>query len=139
METLLVSACLLGLGVRFDGKEKAHPKVLALRQSYNLIPICPEIYGGLPTPRPPAEIQGSKVINILGQDVTCQYRAGAQASLKICQISKAKGAILKARSPSCGLGQIYDGTFTGTLIKGDGLTARLLKEHGIKVLSEEDL
>lgn len=136
---LLVSACLLGCACRYDGGGKPCGAVLALQGAHELIPVCPEQLGGLPTPRPPAERQGDRVVNRLGQDVTEEYLRGAQEALRLCRALKCDAAILKARSPSCGCGQIYDGSFSSALIPGDGVTAALLKENGIPVWMEEDL
>lgn len=136
METILVSACLLGCACRYDGRANYNEEINALRQKYNVVIICPEVDGGLPIPRVPAEIVGDKVINKEGVETTEFFSRGAQIALKQAQEHGAKIAILKAKSPSCGAGKIYDGTFTGTLIDGDGFTTRLLKEHGIKVYNE---
>lgn len=139
MEKIIVSACLMGLCTRYDGKANSNDEILDLAKSFDLIPVCPEIYGGLATPRLPSEIRGSKVVNAQGDDVTDNFNKGAQDTLKICQILGATRAILKSKSPSCGSGLVYDGTFTGHLVPGDGITARLLKAHGIKVYGEDDL
>ena len=135
---ILVSACLLGVCCRYDGQSKACPAMLELLKDHELIPVCPEQLGGLPTPRPPAEIQGSKVINREGVDLTAQYQKGAAETLRLFALLKADLAILKARSPSCGCGQVYDGSFSSVLIPGDGITAQLLKAHHIPVLTEEN-
>lgn len=134
--TLLVSACLLGLPCRYDGAAKPAPQVLELMAEHRLIPVCPEQLGGLPTPRPPAECRDGRVINRAGWDVTAEYVRGAESALKLARLYGCRGAILKERSPSCGCGYIYDGSFSGTLIPGDGVTARLLKAHGIPVTGE---
>ena len=138
---ILVSACLLGLPCRYDGRNKADSKLLALakKEDYLLIPFCPECYGGLPIPRSPSERKDGRVISAAGEDVSAQYHRGAESALALCRILDCKTAILKARSPSCGSGQIYDGSFTKTLIPGDGVTAQLLKENGIIVLTEDEL
>ena len=135
----LVSSCLLGCACRYDGKSKAHPAVLSLMEAHTLIPVCPEIYGGLPTPRPPSEIVGERVVNSLGGDVTDAYVRGAKETLRLAKQSGCKAAILKAKSPSCGKGKIYDGSFSGLLRDGDGVTAALLAENGIAVYTEEEL
>ncbi len=137
--TLLISACLLGCPCRFDGQSKAHPAAERLRSRHTLIPFCPEIYGGLPTPRPPAECRNGRVFNKNGEDVTAFYARGAAEALRQVKDFGCTAAVLKARSPSCGCDMIYDGTFTGTLIPGDGITAALLKENGITVYTEEAL
>ena len=139
MENILISACLLGIGCRYDGKHKANSEVLSLGEKYNLIPVCPEIYGGLPTPRVPSERIGDKVMMKDGRDVTENYRRGAEEALELCRIYNIKTAILKERSPSCGKGEIYDGTFSGTLTERDGVTAELLIANGIRVLGESEI
>ena len=139
MKPILVSACLLGVPCRYDGKSKPCPSVLALSGKYRLIPICPEVMGDLPTPRTPSEIVGERVVMRDGKDVTENYRKGAQEALKIAQTHGCTQAILKERSPSCGCGQIYDGSFTKTLKEGDGVTAALLRENGIRVLGETQI
>jgi uncharacterized protein YbbK (DUF523 family) len=147
---VLVSACLAGLATTHDGKAKPHPRVLELLRQGRAVLVCPEQLGGLPTPRPEAEIQPgatggdvlqseAKVIDVNGSDVTAQYKRGANEALKAARLSGARSAILKARSPSCGSGQIYDGTFAGKLVEGEGVTAALLKLQGLEVLTEEDL
>ncbi len=135
---ILVSACLLGLCCRYDGQSKRSDRVLALMEKHELIPVCPEQLGGLPTPRSPAEIRNGRVINSLGQDVTAQYEKGAAEALRLYDLLRCDCALLKARSPSCGAEQVYDGTFSGTLISGQGIAAKLLSQHHITVLSEEN-
>ena len=139
MENILVSACLLGVSCRYDGKSKANEAVLALRERYNLIPVCPEVFGGLPTPRVPSERVGDKVMMRDGSDVTDNYRRGAEEALRLCRIYDVKLAILKERSPSCGKNEIYDGSFSGTLTQRDGVTAELLKSEGINVIGESEI
>lgn len=139
MENVLVSACLLGIGCRYDGKHKANEEVLRLREKYNLIPVCPEVFGGLPTPRVPSERVGDKVMMRDGSDVTDNYRRGAEEALRLCRIYDVKLAILKERSPSCGKNEIYDGSFSGTLTQRDGVTAELLKSEGINVIGESEI
>lgn len=138
---ILVSACLLGLCCRYDGKEKADGRVLELlkRDDILLIPVCPEQLGGMETPRLPSERRGEAVVNRSGEDVTEYYRKGAAQALKLAELYGCKAAILKERSPSCGKGQIYDGTFSGTLTEGDGVTAELLKSHGIQIFGESEV
>lgn len=137
-EKALISACLLGLDCRYDGKNNGlgAEKLAALREKYELIPVCPECYGGLTTPRTPSERRGDMVVSKTGTDVTRQFEKGAQTALSLALLFDAKTAILKENSPSCGCGTIYDGTFTGTLVPGDGVTAELLKKHGIKIIGE---
>ena len=134
--TILVSACLLGVPCRYDGQSKRHPLAQELCRRHRVIPVCGEIFGGLPTPRPPAEIQGDRVVTRDGRDVTEAYRRGAEAAAQLARLTGAQAAVLKERSPSCGCGAIYDGSFSGALIPGDGVTARLLKAHGIPVTGE---
>ncbi len=136
MKNVLVSLCLLGVCCRYDGQSK--PVALNIPDDWRLIPVCPEQMGGLPTPRCPAERQGDVWMTEDGRDVTENYRRGAEETLKIADIFRCDTAILKAKSPSCGCGRIYDGTFTKTLTDGDGATAELLKKHRIKVFSEND-
>jgi len=135
----LCSACLLGIACRYDGVCKPNKKILSLAKKEILIPICPEQLGGLSTPRTPAEQKGDKVFTKEGKDVTAQFRKGAEEVLKIAKLFNVNEVILKQRSPSCSSEQIYDGTFSNTLIRGNGVTTDLLKKSGIKVLSEEDL
>ena len=137
--TILVSACLLGCPCRYDGTAKADPRVLALMERHTLIPVCPEQLGGLPTPRNPSERRGERVVMSDGRDVTAEYRRGAEEALRLARLYGCTAAVLKEKSPSCGCGRIYDGTFSGTLTDGDGVTAELLKENGIKVYGESEL
>ncbi|MBR2467316.1 MAG: DUF523 domain-containing protein [Clostridia bacterium] len=142
MKSILISACLLGIPCRYDGKSK--PKIEGaileeLKKKYALIPVCPEIYGGLPTPRTGSERVGERVIMADGTDVTENYDRGAKATLDIAKTLSCSVAILKERSPSCGSSFIYDGTFTRTLKQGQGVTAELLSENGIKVFSEDEV
>lgn len=133
---LLISACLLGVPCRYDGSSKPHPLAEALAARYHLVPVCPEQLGGLATPRPPAERQGDRVTARTGADVTEAYRRGAESALTLCRLLDCRAAVLKERSPSCGHGEIYDGTFTAALTAGDGVTAELLSAHGIPVYGE---
>ncbi len=110
-----------------------------LLKTETLIPVCPEQLGGLPTPREPAEIREGRVITKSGKDVTENFKRGAEEVLKIAKMFGIKEAVLKQGSPSCGCGRIYDGTFSGKIVEGDGVTVALLKRHGIKVITEEDL
>ena len=136
---ILISACLLGTCCRYDGASKMHPLIAALAERHTLVPVCPEQLGGLPTPRPPAERRDDRVVTATGTDVTEQYRRGAEETLKLCKLLGCQAAVLKERSPSCGRGQVYDGTFTGTLTAGDGVTAALLAAHGIPVYGESQI
>lgn len=137
---ILVSACLLGVACKYSGGSNACPALLDAvhRGGHTFIPVCPEVYGGLPTPRPPAERVGDRVLTESGTDVTAQYRRGAEAALQLARLYGCGAAILKANSPSCGHGTIYDGTFSHTEITGDGLTAELLEAHGICVYNEDN-
>jgi uncharacterized protein YbbK (DUF523 family) len=135
----ICSACLLGINCRYNGEEKLNNKAFNLSKKENLIPVCPEQLGGLSTPREPAEKRKDKVLTKSGKEVTDNFNQGAKEVLKIAKIFNIKEAILKQRSPSCGCGMIYDGTFSNKLIKGDGITTILLKKNGIRVISEEDL
>ena len=134
---ILVSACLLGAACRYDGKSVPCAVLTeAAARGIRLIPFCPEIYGGLPTPREPAERRGDRVIARDGRDVTAEYRRGAEEALRLCRLFGCEAAILKEKSPSCGCGRVYDGTFSSTLTQGDGVTAALLKANGISVIDE---
>lgn len=137
-ENILVSACLLGVNCTYNQSNNLNKKIIALSKTSNLIPICPEQLGGLPTPRTPSEIIGNKVITCKGEDVTKNYKFGAKETLKIAKEFNCKKAIFKFRSPSCGSNLIYDGTFSHKLKKGDGITTKLLKKNGIKVISEKE-
>ena len=139
MKNILVSACLLGEPCRYDGKSKPCERVIALKGTYNLIPICPEVMGGLPTPRTPSEICGERVLMKDGRDVTENYNRGAQKALESARENACTVAILKEKSPSCGSGLIHNGLFDGGLVKGDGITTQLLKQNGIRVLGESEI
>jgi len=151
MEKILISACLVGEKVRYDGKsvEIFSHMLERWKREGRLIPFCPEVAGELPTPRPPAEIiagtgqdvlnGNARIINIKGIEVTANYLSGARQALQIAQQEGIRIAILKSHSPSCGLGGIYDGTFSGKLSRGDGVTAALLKRAGLFVFTEEEI
>lgn len=136
---ILISACLLGCRCRYDGASKRHPLAEALARRHTLVPVCPEQLGGLATPRPPAERRGDRVVTREDGDVTEAYRRGAEETLGLCRLTGCEAAILKERSPSCGRGSVYDGTFSGTLRPGDGVTAELLHAAGIPVYGESEL
>jgi len=147
-ENILVSACLLGVNCRYDGGNGRQDGLIGLIEKYNFIPVCPEQLGGLETPREPAEqlvksvTDGHneiRVVDRLGKDVTDSFFKGAEETLKLARLYGCKRAILKERSPSCGHGCIYDGTFSGTKVPGDGVTARLLEENGILVSGESSI
>ncbi len=141
METILVSACLLGEKCKYSGESNYCQEVVDFLKSTGaeIIPVCPEVLGGLPTPRMPAEIRDERVITEDGRDVTEEYIKGAGETLKIAREKNCRRAVLKDRSPSCGSGFIYDGNFAKKLIPGDGMTVRLLKEAGISVCGESGL
>ena len=139
-EALLISACLLGENCKYNGGNNALPpeKLAALEERFRLVPVCPERDGGLPIPRLPSERLGERVLNRAGEDVTVAFRRGAALALETAQRGSCRKALLKERSPSCGRGRIYDGSFTSTVIEGDGITAELLKQNGIAVFGESD-
>lgn len=147
-KVILVSACLLGLNTKYDGSHNYRPEVLALQKQVNLLPVCPEQLGGLCTPRPATEIQGgdghavlsgaAAVETAAGRNCTAAFRRGAQEVWQLAQELAVAGALLKARSPSCGSGSIYNGSFTGHTKAGDGVTAALLKSKGLPVFTEEE-
>ena len=131
-----MSACLLGVNCRYDGGGKAIAGIAELMGLAELIPVCPEILGGLPTPRTPSERRDGRVIAHDGRDVTAAFRRGAEEARKLAELFGARTALLKERSPSCGSGEIYDGSFSGGLMPGDGVAAELLKSSGIEVFGE---
>jgi uncharacterized protein YbbK (DUF523 family) len=136
---IIVSACLAGVACRYNGESKPCEAVIRLVAEGKAIPLCPEQLGGLPTPRLPAEQVGDKVIRKDGLDVTGEFERGAQEALKIARLVGAKNAILKARSPSCGCGKVYDGSFTGALVDGNGVFAEMCKREGMDVKTEEEI
>ena len=131
---ILVSACLLGLACRYDGCANKNEAVIALGAVHTLIPFCPEIYGGLPTPREPAEIRNGRVVTVSGRDVTAFFKKGASEAIRLARLLDCRCAVLQDRSPSCGCGIIHDGTFSGGMKEGDGVTAALLAEQGIRIV-----
>lgn len=135
---ILVSSCLLGCKCRYDGREQKVNISNFISEDFCLIPFCPEQAGGLPTPRIPCEIVGDKIINKNGEDKTNEFVKGANEALNLCKLFNIKYAILKSRSPSCGFGKIYDGTFSNNLITGNGITANLLNNKGIKIYNENN-
>ena len=135
----LISACLAGRPCRYDGTACAVPELKRLVEAGLAIAACPEELGGLTTPREPAEIRQGRVVTRQGRDVTAQFERGAEAALTIVLAQNIRRAILKERSPSCGLGSIYDGTFSKTLVPGSGVTAALLTENGITVYGESEI
>lgn len=146
---IIISACLCGVDCKYSGKNNFNQRAYELFSSGSAMLVCPEQLGGLTTPRPPAEIKNgtaedvlkrnAKVLNNLGVDVTEQFIKGAEETLKIAKALGCKEAILKAKSPSCGCGRVYNGSFDGTLIKGNGVTSQLLIDNGIEVKTEEDI
>ena len=142
---IIVSGCLLGIPCKYDGGTNLSKDVKEYLTDKSYAMVCPETMGGLSAPRPPAEIVGDRVINNQNEDVTEAFRLGAEKAWRLaCERAEEKGeditlAILKAGSPSCGSGRIYDGTFAGVVTDGDGIFAALLKEKGIKVITEDEL
>ncbi|HCF51442.1 MAG TPA: DUF523 domain-containing protein [Syntrophomonas sp.] len=144
---LLISACLCGLECKYDGSSNPHQVFAEMLRAGRVIPICPEQLGGLATPREPAEISGgagkevlrgqARVLNKSGADVSAAFVRGAEQTLKIAQAVNPSLIILKSRSPSCGVGSVYDGSFSAKLQTGDGVTAALLKKHGFAVIDDE--
>ena len=139
MEKILISACLVGDKCKYDGHTNYTPLIKDLLEKYELVPFCPEVEGGLPTPRKPSERKSDKVINNAGKDVTRNFQLGAEKALNICKYLNIKIAILKENSPSCGVNQIYDGNFKNKLIKGEGVTTELLRKNGITVYNENQI
>ena len=136
---ILVSACLLGQNCKYNAGNNYSEKVAKFTEGHEVIPVCPEVAGGLPTPRIPCEIVGGVVTNRDGESKDKEFRNGAELCLKKALEEKVDLAILQSRSPSCGVKQIYDGSFSGKLIEGQGVFAQLLVENGIKVMDLEDL
>lgn len=139
MAKIMVSGCLMGCECRYKGDHCKCERLIALAEKHTLIPICPEQMGGLATPRDPAEIVGNRVISNYGRDVTEQYEKGAQTALYLAKLNGAQIAVLKANSPSCGKGMIYDGSFSGKKIPGNGVTAELFLSSGLYVFHENEL
>lgn len=135
-EKLLISACLLGTNCKYSGGNNYTPLTEALKERFTLVPVCPETAGGLASPREPAERVGDKVLSRSGADWTDAFRLGAQQALETARRHGAVRAVLKERSPSCGCGAVYDGTFTGAVVPGDGVTAELLGRHGVRIWGE---
>ena len=136
---ILVSACLLGESCRFDGQSKANERVIKLSEKHTLIPVCPEVMGGLTTPRTPCEIIDGRVISKDGEDRTENYKRGAEIALEIALKNNCKIAVFKANSPSCSHNKIYDGSFSKTLIDGSGIAAAFLSKNGIRVIDENEI
>jgi uncharacterized protein YbbK (DUF523 family) len=136
---IIVSACLAGIKCRYDGKSKPCQKVIELVKQGKAIPVCPEQLGGLPTPRIPSEQKDKKVITKDGKNVTKNFKQGAETALQITKENNCNKAILKTKSAACGYGKIYDGTFSGKLINGNGVFAKLLEKNGITIQTENDI
>ena len=136
---IAVSACLLGENCKYNGGNNYHEKLAKYLEGHEVVGVCPEVLGGLPTPRKSSEIVDGVVRHKDGTSVDEEFRKGAEASLKIVKEMGAELVILQSRSPSCGVGTIYDGTFSKTLIPGDGVFVKLLKENGIRVMDVQDI
>ncbi len=136
---ILVSACLLGVNCRYSGKGELCQELQKLMKEHHLIPVCPEQLGGLATPRTPAERVKDRVVTQMGEDVTAQYEKGARETAGLAELFGCRCAVLKERSPSCGSGRIYDGTFSRQLVSGDGTAAALLKERGVRIFGETEI
>ena len=135
---IAVSSCLLGINCKYNGQSNYNEEIIKLKEKYEIIPICPEVLGGLPTPRIPSEIVEDKVINQQCIDVTVNYKQGALKALNILKENNITIAILKSKSPSCGINKVYDGTFSHTLIEGHGVTTKLFLENNITVYDENN-
>lgn len=138
-EKLLVSACLLGIPCRYDGKSKEYSGIEKIKEKYEIVPVCPEMMGGLPVPRAAGEIKDRRVLTREGESLSFAYATGARAALSLASRRGCTKALLKEKSPSCGSGKVYDGSFSRTLTDGDGVTAALLKKYGIKVYGESNI
>ena len=138
-EKLLISACLLGENCKYSGGNNYEPLTEALGERFELVPVCPERLGGLTSPREPAERVGERVLSRTGEDWTVAFYLGAERTLEIARREGISQAVLKERSPSCGCGAVYDGTFTGTVVPGDGVAAELLKRHGVHIRGESQI
>ena len=135
-EKLLISACLLGRNCKYNGGNNYTPLAERLKARYDLVPVCPEVLGGLPIPHEPSERVGDRVLSRSGEDVTAAFRLGAEKTLEIARRRGARLAVLKERSPSCGWGAVYDGAFTGTVVPGNGVAAELLARGGVSIYGE---
>lgn len=136
---IMVSACLMGDNVKYNGGNNLSEKLLKFTEGHDVIKVCPEVMGGLPVPRDPGEIVDGVVLTAEGISVDYEYRTGAEKALEIAKAEQVDLVILQSRSPSCGVNQIYDGTFSGNKIKGQGIFAKLMIDNGFKVLDIEDL
>ena len=135
---IMVSACLLGDNVKYDGGNNYQKELAEFLKDYEVVKVCPEVFGGLPVPRDPSEIKNGKVVTINGKDVTREFTFGAYKTLDILDREGIHVAILKKNSPSCGFGTIYDGTFSHIKTEGNGITSQLLKEKNIIILNEDN-
>ena len=133
-----ISSCLLGIQCKYNGGSNYNEDIIRLKEKYEIIPICPEVLGGLSIPRVPSEIVNNKVINQEGIDVTNNYNQGALKALQILKENNVNVVILKSKSPSCGKGEVYDGTFSHTLIKGNGVTTQLFLDNNITIYNEHN-
>lgn len=136
---ILISACLMGVGCRYNGERTELERLGELMEKHTLIPVCPEVFGGMPTPREPSEIRDGRVYARSGRDVTGFFERGAEEALRLARLYRCTCAVLKERSPSCGRGRIYDGTFTGRLVSGDGVLAARFAAAGIAVIGESEI
>ena len=139
MEVILVSACLLGEKCRYDGRGNYRPFIEKLKQKFDIVPICPEVMGGLKTPRDKSEILNDKVVSEKGRDVTRYFQKGAEEVANIVKYLHITKAVLMERSPSCGVHQVHDGHFKGNLVDGEGVTTKVLKELGVKCFTIEEI
>lgn len=141
MEKLLISACLLGVNCKYSGGNNALPPetLRELSSAYDLLPVCPETAGGLPTPRTPSERRGDRVVDRMGEDVSAAFEKGAEQALSLARRKGCRKALLKENSPSCGKNSIYDGSFSGRLVPGQGLAAEKLSAQGIELFCEGEL
>ena len=139
METIIVSACLLGDKCRYDGKANYNEKVKFLREHFNIVPVCPEVLGGMSIPRIPSEIKNNSVVNKNGKDVTRYFQKGADSVVNVVKYLNIKKAVLVDHSPSCGVYKIYNGNFNNTLINGEGFTTRELKRLGVKCYTIDEV
>ena len=136
---ILVSACLMGVNCRYNAQRLTMERLKELLEKHTLIPVCPEVFGGMSTPREPSERRNGRVFSKSGRDMTEYYKRGADEVLRLARLYQCTYAILKERSPSCGYGRIYDGTFTGRLTDGNGVCAGRLAEAGVTVLGESGI
>ena len=136
---IIVSACLLGENCKYNGGNNKCDDIIALAEKFEIIPVCPECFGGLPIPRVPSEIKDGRVYSKTGEDLTEAFLSGAEQTLYIAKEANAPCAVLKENSPSCGFGKIYDGTFSGNTIAGNGITAQLLYDNEIQVFGESQV